>query len=80
MKEFVKECGARPANSPRLRGEVGIRALARGSRVRGKGACCNGGHLYNRKQAPHPNPLPTSGARENPVALIQPIPDFFTNS
>src|SRR6266571_2116516 len=54
----VKESAAAPTTSPRLRGEVGIRALARGSRVRGKGACCNGGRLYNCKQAPHPSPPP----------------------
>src|SRR5208282_5012295 len=35
--ERVKELAARPVTSPRLRGEVGMRASARGFRVRGNG-------------------------------------------
>src|SRR5271163_1477932 len=35
--ERVKELAARPVTSPRLRGEVGICASARGFRVRGNG-------------------------------------------
>ena len=34
----MKELASRPATSPRLRGEVGISASARGFRVRGNGA------------------------------------------
>jgi len=69
-KERVKELAVRPVTSPRLRGEVGMRALARGSRVRGKGPLHNGEWLYNREEAPHPNPLHASGARENRAAVI----------
>jgi hypothetical protein len=28
------------------------------------------------EEAPHPGPLPASGARENPLALIQSMPDL----
>jgi|GEM_PF-6251527 len=35
----------------------------------------NCGTLCYLQEAPHPNPLPASGARENPAALIQPTPD-----
>jgi hypothetical protein len=49
--------------SPRLWGEVGIRALAR---IPGEGARFQpGGPLWaSRKGASHPDPLPASEARE----------------
>src|SRR5882672_5481877 len=80
--EAVKRSGLnmQPAASPRLRGEVGICASARRSRVRGSGACPNCGTLCNFQKAPQPAPLPASGARENSAALIQTTPDFFTCS
>jgi hypothetical protein len=64
----VKELTAQSITSPRLRGEVGSRAR-RGERVRG--SCLP--HLWmlrGRQDAPHPDPLPASGAREYRAALI----------
>jgi len=63
--ERVRELAARPVTSPRLRGEVGICASARGFRGGATALFCNGELLYNREEAPHPNPLPARGAREN---------------
>ena len=78
--ERVKKLAARPVTSPRLRGEVGSRALARGFRVRGNGASPNCGTLCNLQKAPYPDPLPAGGERENSAALIQLTPGFFTRS
>lgn len=49
--ERVKELAARPVTSPLSRGEVGIRALARGFRVRGKGVPRNCEWLHSREEA-----------------------------
>src|SRR5271165_3910651 len=65
----------RPVTSPRLRGEVGIFAHARRSRVRGGASDKPGAAVHNPKEAPHPDPLPASGARGNPRAVFQPMPD-----
>src|SRR5208282_1981722 len=64
----------RPVTSPRLRGEVGICAHARRSRVRGGASDKPGAAVHNPKEAPHPDPLPASGARGNPRAVFQPVP------
>jgi hypothetical protein len=50
-----------PVTSPRLRGEVGSCAQ-RGFRVRAS-FLIDLRVLYNREAAPHPDPLPASGAR-----------------
>jgi hypothetical protein len=74
--EAVKELTARPVTSPRLRGEVGIRAVAR---IPGEGqspvhnVCVSA----NQEQAPHPNPLPASGAREWPEGFDHASTRFF---
>jgi 2-oxoglutarate dehydrogenase E2 component (dihydrolipoamide succinyltransferase) len=66
-KEVVKESAAPPATSPRLRGEVGIYASARRFRVRGNRASLLCETSCNLQKAPHPSPLPASGAREGPA-------------
>jgi hypothetical protein len=71
-KARVKELASRPATSPRLRGEVGICASERGFRVRGNATSSDCGALCNVQQAPHPDPLPASGARGNKAGIHPP--------
>ena len=59
--ERVKELAARPVTSPLSWGEVGIRALARGFRVRGKGFLPNCEWLYNREEARTSTVAPQAG-------------------
>jgi hypothetical protein len=48
----------RPVTSPRLRGEVGVRALGRGVRVRGNAELPNGEYLYDPARGPSPHASP----------------------
>ena len=57
----MKELAAGPATSPRLRGEVLICACVR---IPGEGQR-RVSQLCNFRKAPHPDPLPANGAREN---------------
>jgi hypothetical protein len=63
----------------RSRGEViGVSAPIPGE---GQTPLGDGGRWwYNRQEAPHPGPLPASGAREHSATLIQLTPDSFTAS
>ena len=67
-KERVKQSVVRPVTSPRLWGEVGIRTLAPGKPSEGQVPVPGDGLLCKLQEAPHPDPLPASGARERSTA------------